>query len=243
MPHTTGITLALAALAALALGLGCSSKTEPPPAPLAAVPGLPGLPQGAAPAQPGQLAAPGQPANPMAAMMGALGAMGQAMGQGAPGAQPGAASGTAVAQIPWQSLSQALPVTAPGWQLDGQVTGQNVSMMGISVSEASAKLLQGQLRAEVKITDTMMNAMIAMPFNMMRATQVDSPEEHISPINLGTYPAMQVLDKRTGRAEVMAMVNNRILVDVRIEGAGALAPAVQLAATVNFAHLASLLGK
>ncbi len=194
--------------------------------------------QVAPPVQPGQVAPPVQPTQPMQPgqnpLGGLLGAMGQAAGQ-----QP---AGGAVTHIPWQSLSQALPVSAPGWAMEGQVKGESANVMGISVSQASCKLKQGNLSAKVEIIDTSMNPMIAMPFNMARSVQIDSSEERMGPINFGTYPGTQKFEKGRKKAEVLVMVHNRVMVKVEVKNAASEAQAVELARYINFAHLAKLAG-
>jgi hypothetical protein len=173
-----------------------------------------------------------QPGNPMAGLMGALGAM---QGQ----QQPGAASTQA---IHWQSLTQALPVSAPGWTLKGQPKGESANVMGISVAQASCELTQGNMTADVQIVDTSMNPMLAMPFNMARSVQVDSSEERMGPINFGNYPGTQRFDKRSKKAEVIVMVKNRVMITVKVRNAAAEASAVSVMQYVNFNHLSSLLG-
>lgn len=191
--------------------------------------------QQAQPAQQGQPAAQG---DPMAGLAGALGqAMGQAMGQ-APAGQQGA-----VQMINWQSLGQALPTAAPGWALDGQVEGESANMFGISVSTARCNMKQGNMNAKVEIVDTSMNPMMAMPFNMARSVQVDSSTERRGPTTVGgTYPATQSWNKQTNEAEIMAMVHNRVMVTVKVTNAASEAPATQLANSINWAHIASLIG-
>ncbi len=187
---------------------------------------------------PGQPVQPVQPVQPMQPgqnpLGGLLGAMGQAAGQ-----QP---AGGAVTHIPWQSLSQALPVSAPGWAMEGQVKGESANVMGISVSQASCRLKQGNLSAKVEIIDTSMNPMIAMPFNMARSVQIDSSEERMGPINFGTYPGTQRFEKRKNKAEVLVMVHNRVMVKVEVKNAASEAQAVELARYINFAHLVKLAG-
>ncbi len=207
--------------------IGCSSKTQQPP------PGETGeyaQPQPAAQPQPQQ---PGQ-GNPLGQMLGALGAMGQA----AQGQQQQAP----VQTVPWQNLAQALPVSAPGWTAANQATGESVQAMGIMVSQTKTSLSQGSMRAEVEIIDTSMNPLVAMPFNMARTMKIDSSEERMGPINFGTYPGTQRFDKKSGSAEVMAMVNNRIMITVKVSGATSEAAAVGLAQYVNFNHLSALTG-
>ena len=105
--------------------------------------------------------------------------------------------------------------------------------MGLSLSTAKCALTQGAMRAAVEIVDTTMNPLMAMPFNMARAMQVDSSSERMGPINFGEFPGTQSYKKQAQRAEVMVMVRNRVLINVRVEGAGSEAPAVGLAQYVN----------
>lgn len=188
-------------------------------------------------AQPVQQPA-GQVQDPMAGLAGALGqAMGQAMGQ-APAGQQGA-----VQMINWQSLGQALPTAAPGWSMEGQVEGESANMFGISVSTARCDLKQGAMEGKVEIVDTSMNPMMAMPFTMARSVQIDSSDERRGPTTFGgSYPATQSWNKKTNTAEVMAMVHNRVMVTVKVTNAGSEAPAQQLANSINWAHIASLIG-
>ena len=164
--------------------------------------------------------------------MGALGAM---QGQ----QQAGAAAPQA---IPWQSLVQALPASAPGWALDGQPEGESASFGGFTTSSAKCRLKQGTMTADVQIIDTSVNPMLAMPFNMARSMRVDSSDERMGPINFGSYPGTQKLKKKSNKAEVMVMVSNRVLVTVTVKGATSEAPAVGVMQYVNFAHLAQLVG-
>jgi hypothetical protein len=168
----------------------------------------------------------------MAQMMGALGAM-----QGQPGAPA-----KAVQAIHWQSLSQALPVSAPGWALKEQVKGETAQVMGIAVSQSSCRLVQGAMTAKVEIIDTTFNPVLAMPFNMARTVVVDSSEEKVGPINFGTHPGHQKFDKRQSRAEVTVLVAGRILVTVKVDKVQSEVPAQGVMQYVNFAHLASLVG-
>jgi hypothetical protein len=196
--------------------------------------------QPAQPAQPVQPAQPGQPGqqpNPLAGLAQAMGQMagqmaGQPPGQGAP----------ATAVIPWQSLSQALPTSAPGWQLQGQVEGQSAAMMGINVAEAKCTLKQAAMTADITLVDTTFNPMLAMPFTMMQSVKIDSTTERTGPVQIATHQGVSNFQKQTNRAQVLVMVGNRILATVEVSNAGSEAPAVQLAQQINFAHLASLMG-
>ena len=181
--------------------------------------------------QPAPAAQPGQPQNPMAGLMGALGAL-----QG----QQGANGAPTQKAIPWQSLVQALPVAAPGWVLDGETKGESVALGGFTTSNARCSLKQGTMTAKVEIVDTSLNPMLAMPFNMARAAQIDSSEERMGPINFGTYPGTQRFDKTNNSASTMVLVNNRVLINVEVTGAGSEAAAVGVMQYVNFAHLAQL---
>jgi hypothetical protein len=191
------------------------------------------VPQPAQAAQPVQQAQPGQPAQtPMAGLIGALGAMkGRQQAAGAP-----------AQAIPWQSLVQALPTAAPGWTLDGQPEGESASIGGFTSSQAKCRLKQGDMTAKVGIVDTSLNPMVAMPFNMARTMRVDSSDERMGPINFGTHPGTQKLSKKRNEAQVMVMVNNRILVTVEVDNTAAETPAVGVMQYVNFAHLAQLAG-
>lgn len=224
--------------------IGCSSKSpDPPPQPVyeqgslganqGATQPLPAQPApvGGAPVQPGQP----NPGLPLTQMLGAL-------GQAAQGQQQQQNQPVQVQMVPWQNLAQALPVGAPGWSSSSPATGESAQAMGISVSQAKAALTQGTMRAQVEIIDTSMNPLVAMPFNMARTVKIDSSEQRMGPINFGTYPGTLHFDKSSNTAEVMAMVNNRILITVKISGATSEAPAVGLAQYVNFGHLASLTG-
>ena len=144
--------------------------------------------------------------------------------------------------IPWQSLSQALPVSVPQWSMQGQVEGESANVMGFSVSRAGCRLVQAAKRAEVEIVDTTMNPMIAMPFNVARSVQIDSSKERRGPVDFGAYPGAQSFDKGSNKAEVIVMVHNRVMITVRVENAASEADATGLAAYVNFAHLAGLAG-
>ena len=126
--------------------------------------------------------------------------------------------------------------------MQGQVRGEGANIMGISVSKSSCKLRKGNLEAEVEIVDTTMNPLIAMPFNMARSVQIDSSEERHGPINFGIYPGTQKYEKRHGRAEIMVMVHNRIMVTVKVRRATSETEAVNLAQYVNYALLAKLVG-
>jgi hypothetical protein len=192
--------------------------------------------QPAQPAQPVQPGQPGQQPNPFAGLAQAMGQMAGQMG----GQPPGQAA-PASAVIPWQSLSQALPTTAPGWQLQGQVEGETAAAMGISVSSASCKLKQGAMTAEIEILDNAMAAgMASMGVNMV--IQVDTNEERIGRVNIGNQPGMQTFHKQQNKADVVLIVRNRLMVNVTVDNAGSEAPAVQLAQLINIAHLNSLMG-
>lgn len=213
----------------LALLLASCGTDEPASQTVAATAQQPGAAAGMpAPAQP---AAPVQidPQNPLGALAGALGGMMSGQAQG----------GTPVVMIPWQTLSHALPMAAVGWAPVGQVRGESANMMGIAVSTASLELVSGTMQGKVDIVDTTMNPLIAMPFNLARAARVDSGEERMGPVMLGSYPATQKLDKRNGSAEVVAMVGNRIMITVHVINAGSEQPALALAQMVNFNYLAS----
>lgn len=223
---------------------GCGSSSEEgvdqqPAAQAATAPAQPAPPGQSAPAAgsaaPGQQPAnPGQ--NPMAGLMGALGQMsGQPQGQTAP-------TSNAVAHIPWQTLSKALPSNPKGWSLQGEIEGESANIMGISVSQASCKFKQGEMKAKVQILDTSMNPLIAMPFNMARSVQLDSNEERMGPINFGTYPGTQKFNKKRNKAQVMIMVHNRIMITIEVDNAASEAEAVALGQQVNFAHLAQVAG-
>jgi hypothetical protein len=71
---------------------------------------------------------------------------------------------------------------------------------------------------------------------------VDSSEARTSRVNFGTYPGMQNFQKTSNSADVTVVVGNRVLVTVKVTNAGSEAPALQLAQSVNFALLASLIG-
>ncbi len=195
------------------------------------------------PVQPGQVpmqpVQPGQPVQPAQNPLGGLiSSLGQAAGQ-----QPvQVPQQVAVTHIPWQSLSKALPVSAAGWALDGQIKGESTNMMGISVSQASCKLKQGNKEAKVEIIDTSMNPMIAMPFNMARSVRIDSSEERMGPINFGVYPGTQKFRKGRNKAEVMVMVHNRVMVTITVRNAVSEADAVTLGQLVNYPYLAQLVG-
>jgi hypothetical protein len=269
---TRAILTIMAVVAAAALVLGCGNDPQPPapvgtqPTPIQpgqAYPGTPPAQPGQAypgqpaqpvpapvppaqPVQPGQPAPPAQPAQPgqpgqqgVPQIGDLLGALGQMAGQQPtqPGQQP-----AAVTHIPWQSLSQALPTATPGWTLSGEVQGESLNMMGISVSQAGCDLVKGNLKAEVQIIDTTMNPMIAMPFNMARSMQIDSSEQRVGPINFGVYPGTQKLDKRRNKTEIMVMVHNRVLVKLTVEGSPTEAEAQNLGRYVNYAMLATLVG-
>jgi len=188
------------------------------------------------PAQP----AAQQPANPMAG----LAALGQAMGgmAGQPAGQPGQAAAPA-ALVPWQSLSQALPTAAPGWAMQGQIEGSTANALGIAVSQAKCDLTQGAMAADVEILDNAMAAgMAAMGFAMMGNMSADTSESRSSRVNFGAYPGMQNFSKTSNSADVTIVVGNRILVTVKVTNTGSEAPALQLAQSVNYALLASLIG-
>lgn len=243
------VIVVVSILALSLVAAGCGKKEEPvaptypqgyqqpmyPQQPGVAQPGQPvqpGVPvQPAAPMQPAQPVQPVQPVQP-ANPMNMLGQM-----MGAQPAQPGG-----VATFPWQSLSQALPVSTPGWAMNGQVEGESANIMGMYVSKASCKLKQGNMNAEVEIVDTSMNPMIAMPFNMMRTVQIDSSKERVGPITYGVNPATQKFDKRRNEAQVIVMVSNRIMVTITVKNAPSEAVASGIGQYVNYAHLAKLVG-
>jgi hypothetical protein len=168
----------------------------------------------------------------MAGLMGALGALGAQQGQ----------AGAPAQAIQWQSLVQALPVSTPGWTLDGEPKGESVAIGGFTSAQAECRLKQGTMEAKVEIVDTSVNPMLAMPFNMARAMRIDSSEERMGPINFGTYPGTQKLSKKSNTAEVMVMVHNRVLITVKVTNTASEAPAVGVMQYVSFAHLASLVG-
>jgi len=224
------------------LMVGCGSSDEaqsPPVQPMQVAQGVvqpnPALPAASPqqtqvqPVQPQAV----QPQNPVGAMAGAIQQV--ATGQNAP--QPGT-----VTQIPWQNLSQALPTQAPGWALKGQIEGRSMNMMGISVSEASCELTQGNMEAKVQLVDTTMNPMIAMPFNVARTVRIDSSDERVSPVNYGTYPATQKFDKKRNKAEVIIMVHNRVMATITVKNAPDETAATNLGQYINFAHLAQIAG-
>jgi hypothetical protein len=181
--------------------------------------------------QPAQGQPAGQPQNPIGTVLNALG---QAAGQTAPVPVQN--------HIPWDSLSKALPVNAAGWTLDGQIEGESATMMGISVSESNCKLKQGAMTARIKILDTSMNPMLAMPFNIARSLRKDSSSERVGPINFGPYPGTQKFHKKNNKAEITVLVKNRLLVSVNVSNAANEAPAVALAQQVNYPVLEKLMG-
>jgi hypothetical protein len=246
--------VAIAAFA-IALVVGCKSEPETPypqgyppqgyPAQPQAAPGYPQQPaQPAQPAQPTQPAQPGQPVDPAANPLAGLAqAMGQMAGQMAGGAAQGMAQGAAAQGplIPYASLQQALPTSAPGWQLQGQVEGESAQAMGIAVSSANCTLKQGAMTAEIEILDNAMAAgMSSMAVNM--AIQVDTAEERIGRLDIQGHPGMQTFSKKTNTADVLVIVRNRLLINVSVTNATSEAPAAALAQQINFAHLTSLLG-
>ena len=144
--------------------------------------------------------------------------------------------------IPWQSLLRAIPVKAPGWTIEGKPTGRIAQIMGVSVSQVNCALRQDKLTAEIQVIDTMMNPLIAMPFDMAHAVEIDSAKERISPITLGRQPATQKYHKRRQEAEVLIMVENRILVKIDVQGAANETPAVELGGSLDMALLSELAG-
>jgi hypothetical protein len=243
MPSIRIIVVIVGIAAALAVA-ACKSEQPASPYPQGYPQGYPqaGYPQVPVAQQPqGQV--PVQPAaQPQANPLGGLAALGQAMGQmaGQPAGQPVQAAAPA-ALVPWQSLSQALPTAAPGWTMSGQIEGSTANALGIAVSQAKCTLTQGQMTADVEIVDNAMAAgLAAMGFAMVPS--VDSSEARTSRVNFGNYPGMQNFQKASNAADVTVVVNNRILVTVKVTNAGGEAPALQLAQMVNFALLASLIG-
>jgi hypothetical protein len=196
------------------LGMGCTSSDEQP---------APKTPEQAVPS-------PQQPTQ-----------VGQPPSQPLP--KPGNVSTAGASSfVPWPALSKALPTAVPGWELDGEIEGESANMMGFSISRAGCKLKKGTMTARVQIVDTSMNPMLAMPFNMARNIRLDSSEERMGPIDIGTYPGTQKYDKKRGQAQITVLVHNRVLVTVEVNKTDSEAPAVAVAEQVNLKMLAELAG-
>jgi hypothetical protein len=226
-------TLAGTLFAAAALATACSSEAAPQPAPQPAP--VQAAPQPAAPAQPGQ---PAQP-NPIGGMLGMIGqAVGAATGQPVQPGQPG----QAVKLVPAEDLVGALPVNVAGWTKSGDPTHESVEGM---TSQASCRLAQGAMTAQVEIVDTAFSPMLAMAFPVARMARMDSSTQRSGPIDFGAaheYPGVQRYNKVGRDAEVMVLVKNRVLVTVKVTGADGEQLAVQLASQVDLPRLAKLLG-
>ena len=239
MRFISTIVAVVAVLAALGFA-ACKSEEPVNPYAQAYPQGYPqAYPQVPVAQQPVAQPAAQQPANPMAG----LAALGQAMGgmAGQPAGQAGQVAAPN-ALVPWQSLGQALPMSA-GWAMQGQVEGESVNVMGIAASTAKCHLTQGAMTADVEIIDNAMAAgMAGMGFAMLGNMATDTNEGRSSRVNFGTYPGMQNFQKASNSADVTVVVGNRILVTVKVSNAGSEAPALQLAQAINFAHLAALIG-
>ncbi|HUT76104.1 MAG TPA: hypothetical protein VM285_00365 [Polyangia bacterium] len=245
-------SVSILVIAVALCAFGCKSEPKNPypqgypqgypqqqvPMPNQAMPGYP-QPMQQQPAQPAQAV---QAQNPMAG----LAALGQAMGQ--MGGQPPAGGGQVVtpgapaaALVPWAELAKALPLAAPGWMLQGQAEGETAAMMGIGVSTARCKLVQGTLQADIEILDNAMAAgMAGMGFAMMPT--VDSSEQRASRLNFGAYPGLLTFHKKQSKADIVVIVSNRLMITVKVENTGSEQPAIQLAQMVNYQYLASLIG-
>ena len=264
--HRASVLVALVAAAALA-ALACNSKPEnpypqgyPQAYPQQQMQQAPGYPQQQAapgqmqqaqpaqqaarpaqPAQPGQQPAGQQQQNPLAGLA-ALGQAMQGMQQGAQGAQ-GAQGGSATVGgvVAWGELTKALPTAAPGWQLQGQPEGETAAAMGISVSTARCTLSQGSMKAKVEIIDNAMAAgMAAMGFAMVPT--VDSSTERVGKVTIGGNSGMKTFTKSKSEAEIVLVMNSRLMINVTVENTPSEQPAVALAQQINYPLLRSLIG-
>ena len=152
------------------------------------------------------------------------------------------AAAASVSHIPWPALARTLPPKAQGWMLEGDPQGNTNPLRGIPVPQATCRLKKGPLLADVRIIDTLMNPLVAMPYNLARAVQIDSSKERIGRTEINNQPAAQKYNKRHNEAEVLIMVGGRILVTVTVHGAANETPAMELAKSLNLTLLSKLVG-
>lgn len=120
-----------------------------------------------------------------------------------------------VEPINWRELVGFLK-DIPGWEAEGDPTGQTMSMGMYSATTVEREYTSGDKTLIIRIIDGGLAQLAYAGFNMMRQFEVDTSEEYVKKIEIQGYPGVDRYSYEYNEGTVMLLVAERFLVEIEI---------------------------
>jgi len=159
------------------------------------------------------------------------------------GPQPEAVSGAKKpgGLVPWAELARALPPAGQGWVPQGQAEGETLREAFPPSSTARIRLAQGAMLASVEISDNRLAADFAAK-RLAKLPDRTGPATSFSRVTVRERAGLCTFHGDEKRAEVLMVVDDRLVVKIDVRNTPNDGPAFQLAHQVDYKLLQWLIG-
>lgn len=121
-----------------------------------------------------------------------------------------------VEPVNWRELTPFL-IDIPDWEAEGEAEGSTISMAGFKVSQAERSYTAENKNLNMTIVDGGYVPMVYAGMKMAMSVEVDTAEEYIKKITIKDFPGVEKYEYESMNAEVMILVGDRFLVQLKGE--------------------------
>jgi len=146
---------------------------------------------------------------------------------------------TPVDPVNWRELIGFL-VDIEGWEAQDEPEGQTTTMANFKMSQASRDYTSGDKDLEIEIIDGGYVPMIYQGLRMAMNYEIDSSDELVKKITIKGYPGIERYTYDDEDAEVILLVKDRFVVNIRCDNVPDTTEAKEIAEMLDLDGIAAL---
>ena len=147
---------------------------------------------------------------------------------------------TPVDPVNWKELVPYL-IDIPGWEAEGEPSGQSMSMGDFKISQAECSYVSGEKNLKIEIVDGGYVPMVYAGIKMAMNFEIDTSEEYIRKTTVKGFPAVEQYEYEGRLAKIMILAAERFLVNLEEENADDSSEVKAVAETLDLEGLADLI--